>query len=163
MGNQQTPNPKPYAINVNAELIHKPSIHQYQLSSSLASSSLAPTHSTSISESWLDIKLDHPTASPTPTCARLSSVSSNRPLTPLTFDTVSPLPILPQESPTEPEQKTSPFESTNVRRRNSSYSHVNNGITGTHISSRICKIAAKFWQHNIEKLPMDEQLVRYLH
>lgn len=141
--------------------------HSYQLSSSQLSCT---------SESWVDIKLDHLTPSPQLT-SRLSSV--NRPITPLTDDTinVTPLPPLPQQTPIDidindiSEQKqTTPSPSNkhsskqkrrSQSRRNSSFSHVNNGITGTHISSRICKIAAKFWQQNIETLPMNEQLVKY--
>eukprot|EP01083_Nonionella_stella_P040097 109020_1 len=43
-------------------------------------------------------------------------------------------------------------------RRRSSLLHVKNGVTGVFISSRICKIAAKFWMKNIETLSSDEAL-----
>eukprot|EP01084_Bolivina_argentea_P214411 364004_1 len=44
------------------------------------------------------------------------------------------------------------------RRRRSSLITVDNGITGKLISSRICKIAATFWSHNVEQLSVMEQL-----
>eukprot|EP01084_Bolivina_argentea_P214410 364003_1 len=43
-------------------------------------------------------------------------------------------------------------------KRTSALLNINNGITGKHISSRICKIAATFWQQNIETLSMPDQL-----
>eukprot|EP01084_Bolivina_argentea_P024027 44846_1 len=45
---------------------------------------------------------------------------------------------------------------TPKRRKSSIYVH--NGITGQYISSRICKIAAKFWRKHIETLSVDQQL-----
>eukprot|EP01083_Nonionella_stella_P276790 940830_1 len=44
------------------------------------------------------------------------------------------------------------------RRRKSSLLLVQNGVTGKFISSRICKIAGKFWKTNIETLSSDETL-----
>lgn len=44
------------------------------------------------------------------------------------------------------------------KRRKSSIMLVQNGVTGQFISSRICKIAAKFWHANIENLSVDQQL-----
>eukprot|EP01084_Bolivina_argentea_P264399 447862_1 len=44
------------------------------------------------------------------------------------------------------------------KRRKSSLLIVRNGITGKYLSSRICKIAAKFWKHNINCLHMSQQL-----
>eukprot|EP01083_Nonionella_stella_P098346 276514_1 len=44
------------------------------------------------------------------------------------------------------------------RRQASALIIVNNGITGKYISSRICKIAARFWTNYIDYLPISEQL-----
>jgi len=43
-------------------------------------------------------------------------------------------------------------------RRSSSLLLVDNGITNTFVSARICKIGARFWQKNIASLPMPDQL-----
>eukprot|EP01083_Nonionella_stella_P285240 970935_1 len=43
-------------------------------------------------------------------------------------------------------------------RRKSSLLNVYNGITGKYISSRICKIAARFWKNNIDNMSVPEQL-----
>lgn len=44
------------------------------------------------------------------------------------------------------------------RRQQSSVVFINNGITGKYISSRIAKIAAKFWHQHVETKPYAEQL-----
>eukprot|EP01083_Nonionella_stella_P099320 279270_1 len=43
-------------------------------------------------------------------------------------------------------------------RRKSSLLIINNGITGKYISSRICKIVAKFWHEHIDTLSTSQQL-----
>mmetsp|Transcript_7834 Transcript_7834/g.12131 ORF Transcript_7834/g.12131 Transcript_7834/m.12131 type:complete len:441 (+) Transcript_7834:63-1385(+) len=84
-----------------------------------------------------------------------------------TIPTISPntephsslLPALPRQSqslPTIP-RKASQSAPT-LHRRNSSVLGVHNGITDKYISSRICKIAGKFWKDNVETLAMEDQL-----
>eukprot|EP01083_Nonionella_stella_P157094 509574_1 len=57
-----------------------------------------------------------------------------------------------------PHSVKSTTKSGRHKRRNSALLIVNNGITGKYISSRICKIAAKFWHNNIENLSLEDQL-----
>ena len=38
---------------------------------------------------------------------------------------------------------------------------IRNGVTGKFISTKICEIAAEFWQNNIVDLAMSEQLVKF--
>ena len=163
MGNQVSN--KPQSININADPIDTQYTKSQSKSHSLhPSHSHISTHSGSLSMSFHEIKLDHLTPLPSIT-ARLSTA---RPITPDTEDTIpssnldpcTPLTPLPQQSQI---QHSSSSKHKQTHRRNSSFCHVSNGITGTHISSRICKIAAKFWQQNIENLEMSEQLVCYIH
>eukprot|EP01083_Nonionella_stella_P298926 1014446_1 len=112
-----------------------------------------------INEKYADTSHDKhaDSASPSSTyTGRLSSKLANIPLPPV--DTTlpsndplfSPLPSpLPSISMFKPQLKNT---------NNSSYANVSNGITGTHIHSRISKIAAKFWHANMESIGMSERL-----
>eukprot|EP01084_Bolivina_argentea_P052297 96053_1 len=53
---------------------------------------------------------------------------------------------------------TSTPKSGRRKRRNSTLLIFNNGVTVKYISSRICKIAARFWHNNIENVSLGEQL-----
>ena len=89
---------------------------------------------------------------------RSSTISSNLlPATPQSPEPLTPL------TPLSPSINLTKSKSIH-RRRKSSLLVVHNGITGKYISSRICKIAAKFWKNNIESLSVSEQLVCvYIH
>eukprot|EP01083_Nonionella_stella_P215426 775376_1 len=56
------------------------------------------------------------------------------------------------------DNKNTKMKSVPIRRRRSSLLNVQNGITGKFISSRICKIAAIFWQENVENISLAQQL-----
>eukprot|EP01084_Bolivina_argentea_P134077 236569_1 len=99
-----------------------------------------PNESCSTMTPLTESKLNTPVL--TPRSSRLSS-KMNIPLT---------IPDLTSETTSFP-----PLPCTYKRKR-SSFSHVCNGITGRHISGRIIKIAALFWQQNITNLPMNKRL-----
>eukprot|EP00485_Elphidium_margaritaceum_P005825 CAMPEP_0202691540 /NCGR_PEP_ID=MMETSP1385-20130828/6232_1 /ASSEMBLY_ACC=CAM_ASM_000861 /TAXON_ID=933848 /ORGANISM="Elphidium margaritaceum" /LENGTH=408 /DNA_ID=CAMNT_0049346967 /DNA_START=52 /DNA_END=1275 /DNA_ORIENTATION=- len=142
MGNNCTPSLKVssndetrmLAIDINAKIIEQPL--------------LRPTHSISLSKS-LGIEYDRASVSPLPhLTARLSSKSPNG--TPLA-DLVDPFDVDcpdPEPSPVPPMHQTPPVDAQ---------PKISNGITGTHISCKICNIAAKFWQQNIDTLPMEKK------
>eukprot|EP01083_Nonionella_stella_P058237 152600_1 len=68
------------------------------------------------------------------------------------------------QSPSKTPQSPSKLDNLTVKaayrtqKRRSSLLMVNNGITGKFISSRICKIAAKFWRKHVETLSHAQQL-----
>eukprot|EP01083_Nonionella_stella_P099468 279688_1 len=51
-----------------------------------------------------------------------------------------------------------PSTTTLNQKRRSSLLNVRNGITGKHICSRICKVAASFWYNKIDSLPVSDRL-----
>eukprot|EP01084_Bolivina_argentea_P234566 394902_1 len=63
----------------------------------------------------------------------------------------------PNHSPITPDTHTSPDSPHSPSIQLKSQKSLN-GITDQYISSRICEIAAMFWQTNIETLPLSEQL-----
>eukprot|EP01083_Nonionella_stella_P262695 893047_1 len=65
----------------------------------------------------------------------------------------------PNHSPITPDTHTSPDSPHSPPIQLKSQKSLN-GITDQYISSRICEIAAMFWQTNIETLPLSEQLVK---
>eukprot|EP01083_Nonionella_stella_P229344 811852_1 len=110
-----------------------------------------------------DIDEDTPTARPSVTLtARLSSRFANTqiliPAIPET-PSVKVNQMTPQRSFPSSISPSTPVNKPQLRpNKQSSFANVSNGITGTHIASRIAKIAAKFWYKNVERLDMEKRL-----